>query len=391
MLLAKRLQDALNSWEKRCFMLYISSSIRVLHNHRYTIFPLYGAIVNSREFRKYLMQIQPLKPDFVYDRQRFRLFSESREKTDVFSILPEMLSMWTWGGRRVYELSEDFTHVFYATSLKNLQWKDIKFPLPSFAISLGHPIYGAAGEEFDTIIVSSKKDHRGRTMLSFYLLAKKLEHVKGEVTNEEMRKLNSLLIDKNWEKLIKKFNSIYSRTEHEKSVLYSLFHIYPDELGKTLVTESAMAQVNSVAHKVQMKPVDPRKEQHPEWDSALRIVIALTKYLQTFPVPERIKSEEERRLGKALKQSPVWITREADVCLLSNQIKLTEEARVIFRSYIRNPESEAATRIVQGYGRRPKGFGTIRDYPRSEWVSPYIWGLATFVADQAIGGSLKSL
>ncbi len=389
MQLIKRLQQVLETWEANCFLMWILERFSLEHG-TFTEYPLIGATANWQDFRAYLKSITPLEKNFLYDTERFPLVYLGNENNYPFSHIPCALSHWVWGGKRVYEISADATMVFFATKLDKLRWQDVQLPLPAFTITLEHPIYGPNGHEYDTIIVSTSWDERGRRVLSFLLLNKLLDQRQRWVSKDDVQNLTGLLSKRRWVKLAHKINQVARRGDMHNVPLFSFFQLFPDQIEDMLVNESVMNQYNQGARKVRAKLIDPAKTQNPEWDAALRVVIAMIQYLRTFPVPQRIRSDQGPLKDRISKNKPVWVPESDDVCVVASTIRLREEARVYFREYIRNPTAEASTRIVEGYNRRPPNTAHIvPPVPRSEWVSPYIRGMNTFLETGEFEGAVK--
>jgi hypothetical protein len=120
------------------------------------IVPYAGPVIYRDEFRDHLLKIRTMAD---YDLQRFAFTDKQRKDMwPVFSNFERFgfgLACWTIHSRRVYHVSEDLQAMLAATSLGDRRLSDIRWPFPSFGISLARPISSEQWQrDFDFLLVS---------------------------------------------------------------------------------------------------------------------------------------------------------------------------------------------------------------------------------------------
>lgn len=169
------LEQTLRIWEDYCFIINLLARTQIREKTK-TDYHLYGPFLHFAEFRNYILKsykdfdMDEFSQKFLEDR-----FSGQPLILNDLAEIPFELALWSYSSRRIYHLKSDMCHLLNATSIKNVQWKNVRLPFDAFAIMLDEPIISPKlNEEYDCILISSHNSS-GLTILSFRLINTKVK------------------------------------------------------------------------------------------------------------------------------------------------------------------------------------------------------------------------
>ena len=169
------LEQTLRIWEDYCFIINLLARTQIREKTK-TDYHLYGPFLHFAEFRNYILKsyadfnMEEFSQKFLEDR-----FTGQPLILHDLAELPFELALWSYSSRRAYHLKSDMCYLLNATSIKNVQWKQVKLPFDAFAIILDEPIISTSfNEEYDCLLVSSH-NASGLTIISLRLISTKVK------------------------------------------------------------------------------------------------------------------------------------------------------------------------------------------------------------------------
>ncbi len=314
--------------------------------------------------------------------------------------LPAALYDWTRTSRRVYELSEDLQFLLEVTNMDELTWGDIHWPFESFVLSLPIPLADSSGiVSFDTILVS-RNYTLGEPMIQFDLYSTDIDGYK-PITFREKELLERKRKNRRWNELLGDVEKLSRRFEQRLRV--STFFISSADKNKLVTTSITETERNKDRFQVdyikQLGKTIATKEniEHPEWNSAARLVVGLCMYIGSLQKSKHISyitDWDEHGVPYERKQSSTGLTEEAHVCTVRSSFELTDVERQMLRKVMEQggPLTESIrAQFRTGHWRRPPGTGHIPDWPKTVWVRPALIGRLTLPDGELPVGALNTV
>ncbi len=272
---------------------------------------------------------------------------------------PYYLGEWNAQSRRIYYLPRDLILMLQATSLKGYTFRDIHYPLPSFALALEYPIT-AGNEELDFFLFSGKRDPE-----VFYGFSRKFRGWR-PIDPTVRQKINKAVRDGNRERLLGIGRKII------KQVPFGA-HI---DMWTSRPWLSSVDGDPDVDIEKDMKAAmhAPGALPSEDWtDKLFRVVLGFTFYLQAFQeshkdLVQRVSVDYQRpqptSFGKA-------IVSPEDVFRVQSLFELSSEERIGLTNYFSGRGGwEINTHFREGHWRRPPGEGGNPLAQKTIWVRP---------------------
>ncbi|NTU99027.1 hypothetical protein HGA64_03415 [Candidatus Falkowbacteria bacterium] len=148
---AQRLEQALGMWENINFILRITAETNGAKG--YDNLEMEDVFLHADELREELLKCYEQTPDFDLLSNRFYGITDNYFNTmGHLANLPVALLSWTASSRRVYSLPNNLQTLLEWTSLDELKWSDIEWPLSSFCIRLERPLVDYDGKRYDFLL-----------------------------------------------------------------------------------------------------------------------------------------------------------------------------------------------------------------------------------------------
>ena len=325
-----------------------------------------GALVNHAQLRKFLLGLHKAQRPINFDRF---LAAEDYPDEDAFvHLVAPPLVTWNLFSRRVYSISPELQAILALTSLRGINWRDIELPFDSFAVALGKPIAAEeARGEYDFVVVSRIGDAfstRLRRGVHFYFYTSACDGyvpmtvAERQYFNDRTRKQEPL---KRHARLLRHI---------VKTDVIRASSFYLDEEAQADDPITALAEASFQRGEAPEAPEGAVKR----LDSILRIVLGMVLYLRTIP-PRSPHEPSWRSVPRSGAPDPRAVTKDTEVCTVSNIHPLTHEERVglgIEGTAAERAAFEMCWHFIEGHWRRPPGLGSDPGAERSVHVRPYM-------------------
>ncbi len=296
---------------------------------------------------------------------------------------PSYLYPWCQHSRRVYAITRELQEILNATSLEGVNWQDIQFPFPAYAISLEQPIVRCDGRCYDFIVVHSyelKEGDRSAMVIRLALFSNRSEDYQ-PLTVKRRNEILAMVTNREWRRLSKLCNELL-----EKVRLVSFTDIAFNGKATMGVIETAQKVYDEF-------PTGDKEKSVPMWDAMIRIVVGMCLYLKTLP-PESPHQSDWRPASRTGLPDPRAISHEAKVCTISSCYQLTREERIMLGiegTTEQRAVYELSCHFRQGHWRRAPGHGSFPDAPKTVHVRPCIVRKDRLREGQLPGGSEAQL
>ena len=353
-----RLEQAFRLWEDTCFLRKQEAlfSKKLGHDVGY---PIAGPMQNFPKLRQHIFSAKE------FDQKAFLGKNEHWEalnKTMGFVfMLPFTLFGWNRGSRRVYYLTKEMELTLATTSLKNINWQDIRFPFSNFLVSLETPLVDFNGKKYDSILVTEYYLPNEAREISFHFFCSDLEEyqpLSGNTKQILQKKVRQNKRD--W--CAKKFLDL-NEARKIQGGLECFFH--PDIAPQLSILEFLEKHPQESQYAPGFHEFQSIKKE------MARLVFGLCMFFRTTATQRYIKVEESKlKPAKAkLKQKFAPVTDEADLFAVSCDYVLDSRTKqVIQRIGDEIPLRRLKPHPRTSYWRRPIGKGKVPDYPKTEWV-----------------------
>lgn len=300
--------------------------------------------------------------------------------------IPRQLLSWHKDSRRVYHLSEDLEVLLRLTSLKDVNWGDIRLPFPSFVITLNQPLEG----RYDCIILSTILDALTGTPLTFISL---LPRTLGEACQTSRRNFGyeaarDLAGRGRWKKLAEHIGPAKLESVDVVTFAFNMAAIAETPVA-TPLSRYAPAPVGLPVEAALRADIGAQAN-----DDAMRIIAGLCLYLKTLPPGSPLLGPWVRvrppSTGKRKPKPSTLITDAAQVCTVASTFVLTHEERAIVREHGASGLS-LSPHFREGHWRRPPGKGSDPTAEKTVWVRPTVVNRHKLAEGELPGGAEKTI
>lgn len=275
-----------------------------------------------------------------------------------FRWLSSRVAEWTKSSRRVYRVPKDLQLLLAATSLKDVDWKMVKWPFDSFLISLEEPLI--FGETTVDAILITKEVLDGHELKVIGMVSTDMPTMESVFIGDQRSKIEKAI-----------------REGHPKSLAYAREKLASAMKrtagsGTTWYVNKSCFDPQGLASRFEEAKLAESSDEILEARVVFRIVFGLLLYLQSRPATELVprgwqKSTFERREG------PDRLIRlPSEVSLVKSIYSLSHSEREALEPVLRGHYVEVAPHHREGHWRRPPGKGDDPDHPKTVWVRPTI-------------------
>jgi hypothetical protein len=345
-------------WEDYNWLYYINNLIS-LHFDQKPVCSNTNSVVNAPLFRDYLLRVHTAGAQNQWEIFRSPDDFPSDQKILVARI-PFMVCAWVEKSQRIYKLNPGLQALLQATSLKGVNWKDVRLPHDSFAIELTKPFIDLAGGSYEMALVSSNLKARPEDPPTIDLMF--MGTAPGSpryqpITQGQKARIEMLLDRGRYIDAARETNDISPRLKRFWITGFSF-------------QQSLDEPVTQTAEKVYRKtfPNLDTPAALQSWDELVSITMGLVMYLRTLPngsphlsQPNKVPpGTPDRKL----------ITDRWRALEVTPSIPLTPQE---FEYYgIGKPSSVKCIHHRRGYWSRPPGKGDDPDAEKSVWHRPTI-------------------
>ncbi|MEA2715373.1 MAG: hypothetical protein QOG91_401 [Candidatus Parcubacteria bacterium] len=372
MIQINRLEQALQTWERTCFLL--GRKLQAVNGLNKRASGLRGPYKSFGEFRQFLLSRNPRFPDkFLWD-------TESERQRDYlyggWFHLPQEIHMWSVSSRRIYRIGEELQQFFEITSLGNVTFNDITLPFEAFGIALSSAIrdprnrkqLGLSNVTSDDFLLVTRQPgcEEGINLHmrligidpNFCPLAKKVK-----------QRIDRLIAWGTYTKALAVIEEVQQRVEKSDSNSSVPMLMVPKSHMNMPIREFLQNEPISAVLRAGADSQEIEECVQATVRTITRIVIGLCLYLDSLSRKRKAQSPRSPAWTppETVETDPAALLSEAQVCTVSHESLLSDHDRK-FCALIREkglPEAlrEMGTHFRRAHWRRPPGKG---DDPTAE-------------------------
>jgi hypothetical protein len=288
------------------------------------------------------------------------------------AILPTCLYTWTLASRRVYHLPNDLQTLLEWTSLQEISWGEIEWPLFSFGICLDRPLVDAYGKRYDYLLFCRNEavvdgDETVHQEIQIILFSTDLENYRG-FSKADKQQIEKAISARQTNKIKKLFADL-ERLDPSSGFTSPIrtYIIDLDQHKDAPITSKSLELASK-------QPTDDfRIKQHDLIDSAIHIIAGLALYLESLE-PNQARENTWQRHSPPEIRNLRCINNVTEVCEVRCEHTLTAKDKAFLDAVNLHIRQHGHTGMPvhwrRGYWRRKPGHGQIIQAKRSVRVSP---------------------
>lgn len=305
--------------------------------------------------------------------------------------LPILIANWVTESRRIFKIDTDLQLLLDMTSLKGVKMRDVRFPLPTFAVALEKPIIGDRGLLYDFVIASQVSlDNTPGIYLQF--CDQRLENPPPQFTAMDVEILEKHIAKGRIDQGARKLESIMGTKVITMPI--GIGHFVPTNDPDMDVLDAC--KVNQYDCFERLSAQDKAAGFELTFESMTRIVLGMCLYLRST-ISKSSKPVEWKPIDNKLEQPDRRkppITDEATICLVESRFKLSAKERETFSDPENKPSrntGEIGPHARTGFWHRPKGQGHDSFAEKTEWTRPTIVREDLYIPGTPLRGAEKLL
>lgn len=388
------LEQALNLWEDYCFVMKKMARFLEKVDEPFG-YPIDGPLVNAPQFREVLLKQSVDYLEFG----RFIPESAFLKELGDIAWLPTALFAWTRNSRKVYHLPCPIQTAFSGISLKDICWKDIKWPFESFLLTLEDPIVDTTtGHSFNGILVSNmaKALDGWIGVYNFHFFSAELSQFHKMSSFEKERFIKWIKTGEG-DKVIAKVDSIdaFVKGKFVESAMIAVDKVMDDRLNN--IDEGFKQTDRMISKEIREKfGRDDAVDEYEDYSlimKGIHIVANLCLYLYAFPaIAASSPRQKHTNEGKKASVGRKAITDKAEIFTITSENFLTaEDYRVIDEIKRSRASHQKCIHWRRGHWRKEPGKGHILDAPKSILVKPTLVNDHLILEGLLPGGSKTTL
>lgn len=371
-LAARRLDELVTCWEDTCLIARAATEISRREDPSRVGKNMPAMFKNFRDFRGDLKtgSLHVFPVDKFYDPDR-RMHKPIVDRLGTIAYVPMLAWRWVHSSRRVYELDAALQRDLELTAAPGITWRDVQWPFPAFAISLGEPMAWPNCPPIDTLIVSVAEGKN----VEIYFVSKTLSEA--HLRHEERQWLRGIAFEgeviRKLPKAKRRLSELAARNRLHKS---HLAHLAFSMQG---LDEHVEVGVQTILDATRTKANVPGAIP-PVMDLAKRLVVNVALWQMSLPAAARAEDRWRPTQAEGGERARA-ITEGTRVFDLSGQSAISreklerlkklqaEDAASTAGSETKPTGRTLASHFRSGYWRRLPGTGKDPNAPKIQHIS----------------------